>query len=68
MKPIKFKEQNIVFTKPESMTDEECRSLPAYKYESGIISCWEMTFRERLKALITGVVWFNVVSSCQPPI
>lgn len=68
MKPIKFKQQNITYTKPEGMTDEQCGSLPAYKYESGIISCWKMSLRERIKVLFTGVVWFDVVSQVQPPI
>jgi hypothetical protein len=66
--PIKFKEQNITFSKPASMTDEECGSLPAYRGEGQIISCWKMGWKERIKALFTGVVWFGVLASGQPPI
>lgn len=68
MKPIKFKEQNITFTKPESMTDEQCSSLPGLRHPDGIISCWHMSLRERIKVLFTGVVWFDVVGQNQPPI
>lgn len=68
MKPIKFKEQNINFTAPQGMTEEECGTLPAYSHESGILSCWEMTFRERLKVLFTGRVWFDIMARSQPPI
>lgn len=68
MNPIKFKEQNFTYTKPESMTDEECSSLPVYKQNNEIISCWKMSFKERIKALFTGKVWFCVMSYSQPPI
>jgi hypothetical protein len=68
MKPIKFKEQNIVFKKPPSMTDEECSSLPAHAYDGGIISCWHMSVWERIKALFTGRIWFCVLGNEQPPI
>jgi len=68
MKPIEFKEQNMVYQKPESMTDEQCGPLPVHKYNEGIISCWKLSIRERIKALFTGVVWFCVLSPTQPPI
>lgn len=68
MIPVKFKEQNITFTKPESMTDEECGSLPAYRGDGRIISCWKFTLREWIKALFTGRVWFSVIGTGQPPI
>jgi hypothetical protein len=31
MMPAKFPEANIVLTKPKSMTDEQCMSIPAFK-------------------------------------
>jgi hypothetical protein len=68
VKPIKFAEANIVFSKPDSMSDDECGSLPAHKYDNGIISCWKMSFKERIKVLFTGKVWFDVMSKFQPPI
>lgn len=68
MKPIKFKEQNIIYTKPESMTDEECGSLPTYQGDGKIISCWKMSIKERIKVLFSGVIWFGVLTQRQPPI
>ena len=68
MKPIEFKEQNILYTKPADMTDEECGSLPAYKDGMNNISCWTMSIKERLKVLFTGVIWINVLGKGQPPI
>lgn len=40
MKPIHFPESNKTFTKPESMTDEECQSLPVYQGDGFINSVW----------------------------
>ena len=68
MEPIEFKEQTNVYTKPDSMTDEECGSLPVLKCEDRIFSCWKMTFSERVKALITGKIWFSILCDFQPPI
>lgn len=68
MDPIKFKEQNITYTKPETMTDEECGSLPAYTDGWNNISCFRLSLRERLKVLFKGVIWLNVLGSGQPPV
>ena len=68
MKPIKFSEQNIVLLKPEGMTYEECSSLPAHKHSNGIVSCWGLTFQERIKVLLKGVVWIDVMGMNQPPV
>lgn len=67
MEPKKFKEANITFTKPASMTDSECGSLPAYRNRHQIISCWRPTWKERLKILFTGSVWIGVRGQSQPP-
>jgi hypothetical protein len=70
MKPIEFKEQNRVLTKPEGMTDEQCGSLPV-RAENGVCtSCWKMTFKERLNALFFGKIWVSVLTGTQtqPPI
>jgi hypothetical protein len=68
MKPVKFKEQNINFTAPQGMTEEECGTLPVHIHDNGIVSCWKMNIRERIKAIFTGVIWMNVMSKNQPPI
>jgi hypothetical protein len=54
MKPIDFPEQNIVFAE----TQPEYQRLPALvTTDSIVISCWKMTWRERLIALLTGKIW-----------
>jgi hypothetical protein len=67
--PKEFAEQNKVLTKPQGMTDEECRSLPVYSDGVQCVSCWEMTWSERLAALITGRVWLQIYAGrTQPPV
>jgi hypothetical protein len=54
MKPTEFKEQNIVFAKNQP----EYLPLPAFKSTDGqVVSCWTLTFRERLRLLFTGRLW-----------
>ena len=33
-----------------------------------LISCWHLSFWERLKLLFTGRLWFSVIGNAQPPI
>jgi len=70
MKPIKFPEATKDLLKPKGMTDEECGSLPVWNGdEKQCISCWKMTPKERIKALIFGRVWLGVLSGqTQPPV
>ena len=69
MIPIEFDEQNGVLTKPDGMTDEQCRSLPCFRNGERVISCWQMSWKERLVALVTGKVWVSVWSGhSSPPI
>lgn len=55
MKPIEFPEQTIVWAKNQP----EYRPLPAYTNETETISCWALTWRERLTLLRTGRLWFR---------
>ena len=68
MKPIKFKQANIELQKPKDMTDEECKSLWVYRGATQSISCWKLSFKERLKALLFGKVWLGVAGTSQPPV
>lgn len=69
MEPIKFKQANKELLKPQSMTDEQCGSLPIFTDGNECISLWKMTWKERLSALLFGRVWVWVVSGrTQPPI
>lgn len=68
MIPIEFKESNKKFLKPDSMTDKECGSLFVHQNETHIISCWKLSFKERIQILFTGIIWLWVCGSKQPPI
>ena len=65
MKPTEFKGQNVVFAKDQP----EYLPLPALRIdgpEGYVISCWKMTFKERIMALITGRVWLSLMSFNKP--
>ena len=69
MKPVKFNQANRKLLKPESMTDEECESLWVFTDGTQCVSCWKLSFKERIKALIFGNVWLGVLSGhTQPPV
>lgn len=69
MKPIKFEEANRQLLKPSNMTDEECKPLWVYTDGLQCISCWKMSFKQRLLALLYGKVWLSVYSGqTQPPV
>lgn len=70
MKPIKFEEQTAVLHKPVSMTNKECGALPVWTNGEMCVSCWKLTFRERIKALFLGKIWLYVHSgeATQPPV
>lgn len=69
MKPVKFNEANSNLHKPQTMSDDECQSLPVFTDGEQIISCWKMSFKERLSALIHGKVWLSVLSGqSHPPV
>lgn len=69
MTPIKFKEANRNLSKPPNMTDAECSSLWVYSDGTQCISCWKMSWKQRIKALLFGKVWLSVLSgSTQPPV
>lgn len=65
MKPIDFKEQNVVFAENQP----EYEALPALKikgHEGQVVSCWRLSFRERLRVLFTGKVWVSLLSFNKP--
>lgn len=69
MKPIKFKEANKKLLKPKNMTDEERGDLWVYTDGEQCLSCWKMTLKQRISALIYGRVWLSVLSGkSQPPV
>lgn len=63
MKPIEFPEQNCIFAKDQP----EYLPLPVHKTESGeCISCWKLSFRERLSVLFLGVIWWRQLTFNHP--
>lgn len=73
MIPIEFEHSNKNYTKPDSMTDEECQDLPVWEgnYQNGqhvIISCWQLSKEDIEEIQRTGVVWLHVVGYQQPPV
>lgn len=55
MIPIEFAEQTIVWAKDQP----EYLPLPAYSNERETISCWRLTWPERVRVLLFGIVWLR---------
>lgn len=73
MLPIDFPERNKVFTKPDSMTYEECSDLPAWVGQTPyatplIISKWKLSKEDIEEINRTSELWLKVVGSVQPPV
>jgi len=63
MIPIKFPEQNCTYAKNQ----KEYLPLPTFKSIDGeVISCWKLTFFERIKLLFTGKLWLRQLTFNQP--
>jgi len=65
MKPAKFKYQNITYAENQP----EYRPLPALKIEGkdgAVVSCWKLSFKERIRVLIFGRVWVSLMSFNKP--
>ncbi len=60
MKAIKFQEANAEFAKDQP----EYRALPAFVDGDNniVVTCYKMSFCERLKVLFTGTVWLSVMT------
>ncbi len=67
MQGINFLEQTMLLKRPH-MTAAECYDLPVFRDDKEVISCWKMSFRERLRVLVTGVVWLRVLGRSHPPL
>lgn len=69
MTPKYFPEANMQLSKPKKMTDEECAPLWVSNDGEESISCWQLTWGERLQALLFGRIWLGVLSGrTQPPV
>ena len=69
MKPENFSQATRTLTRPREMTDQECGPLPIFNDGRESISCWKMSWKERISALVFGRVWLYVVAGpSQPPV
>jgi hypothetical protein len=65
MKPVKFQGHNMTLAEDQP----EYQPLPVC-YQGGnegaMTSCWKLTWRERVKLFLTGLIYFNQYTSNQP--
>jgi hypothetical protein len=63
MKPIEFKQSNLTFAKNQP----EYLPLPAHRDNAGTVTtCWGLTFRERMRVLLTGKFFLQQMTFNQP--
>jgi len=69
LKPINFKGANKNLLKPDSMTNEECITLPVYSDGNQLISCWRGSVFDRIIFLFTGKIWLCIAAKkTHPPV
>lgn len=65
MKPIKFEQANVTYAEDQP----QYLPLPAYKAnnrEGEVITCWQLSFFERVSVLLFGKVWFRQLTFYNP--
>ena len=65
--PIDFKEANSVqlgYETGENLPDVE--DLHSYRDETETISCWKLSWKERLICLFTGRIWCRILTYGNP--
>ncbi len=65
MNLVEFPEQTTVIAKNQP----PYLPFPAYRFndnEGRIAACWQLTFSERLRVLLTGRVWQQILTFNQP--
>ena len=67
MKPIRFEEQTCTYIRPEEF-EGKGGCLGVYMDGKQCVSCWRLSFLERIKALIHGKVWLSIAREEQPPV
>lgn len=72
MKPTNFKEANIIYTKPEGWSDEECGDLPVHKGTDGkhtvLVSAWMPTFADLQRLSEGKPIYLTIVGNAMPPV
>ena len=67
MKPANFPEANKVLTAPPSHEDD-VQDLHVWSDGEHCVSCWKMSWRDRIRILFTGTVWFWAMGHTPPPV
>lgn len=65
MNAIKFKHSNVEFAKDQ----DEYHTLPALRLgdeHDTIVTCWGLSFKERLRILFTGRIWMSEMNFKRP--
>ena len=63
MDVIKFKQCNTIYAKDQP----EYNPLVAYKTDDGAVtSCWKLNIRERVRVLLTGKIFLQVLTFNSP--
>ena len=63
MKPVKFEQSNVVFAADQ----KPYLPLPAHRGDNGqVVSCWGLSFYERLFVVLTGRVWLSTLTFGHP--
>ena len=62
MKPIHFRDAN------QNCTREDCLDLPVLNDGGQLLSCWRMSVRERVSALVFGTAWLCMEAERHPPV
>ena len=63
MKPVEFKEQNVVFGKDQP----EYKPLPALVFQDGeVVTCWKLSWKELFKFVFTRKIYLSVQTFRRP--
>jgi hypothetical protein len=65
MKPTQFPESNGTLSGGPAAsygTEDDVADLPVHRGVGQIISCWRLSWLDRLRVLITGRVWLHVLT------
>lgn len=62
MKPIKFKGSNATLAEDQP----EYQPLPVWRDRTVTISCWSLSWSERLRLFWTGQLWLSQLNFNQP--
>ena len=71
MKHVDFPESNAVLRggpADKYGTADDVADLPIWRGEGRVISCWRLSFWERMIVLFRGRVWLHVAGSTHPPV